>query len=308
MYNHGKEHPEVSIVIATRNRRAMLADAVNSVQAQAGVDWELIVVDDASTDGTWDFLSGLHDPRIRCFRQEKQYERSAARNLGLTNSRSEFIIFLDDDDLLWPKTLSVLKDALEKYPDSVAAIGARWDWFVDGHYGRRDVHPRFMRRRHIFDELLFGWSAVSGQNLYRTEVVRDVGGYDISLNICEDRDLWLRVAGKGLVLLCPEIVMTYRVHRGQWRPDNLLQIRERVARRAIRNLPRPERRRALIFRWCTALVQQAEDAIRAGRYAAGIGLTVRAFAAAPRLFTSPLIGPWVARRLAGRIWHQLKGS
>ena len=121
-------------------------------------------------------------------------------------------------------------------------------------------------------------------------------------------DLWLRVAGKGPVLLCPEIVMTYRVHRGQWRPDNLLQIRERVARRAIRNLPRPERRRALIFRWCTALVQQAEDAIRAGRYAAGIGLIVRAFAAAPRLFTSPLIGPWVARRLAGRIWHRLKGS
>ena len=103
MYNHGKEHPEVSIVIATRNRRAMLADAVNSVQTQAGVDWELIVVDDASTDDTWDFLSGLHDPRIRCFRQEKQYERSAARNLGLANSRSEFIIFLDDDDLLWPR-------------------------------------------------------------------------------------------------------------------------------------------------------------------------------------------------------------
>ena len=71
MYNHGKEHPEVSIVIATRNRRTMLADAVNSVQAQAGVDWELIVVDDASTDDAWDFLSGLHDPRIRCFIQRR---------------------------------------------------------------------------------------------------------------------------------------------------------------------------------------------------------------------------------------------
>lgn len=308
MSSDGKKHPDISVVIPTSNRRAMLAEAINSVQAQTNARWELIVVDDASTDDTWSFLSGLRDTRIRCFRQEKKYERSAARNLGLANARSEFIMFLDDDDLLWPGTLSVLKGALEKHPDTVAAIGARWDWFVDEHYERRDVHPRFMRRRHIFDELLFGWSAVSGQNLYRTEVVRDVGGYDKSMIPCEDRDLWLRIARRGPVILCPKIVMTCRFHRGQRRPDNLIKIRERVAWRAIRNLPKMERRRGLILRRCTALVQQAEDAMRAGHYAAGIGLTVRAFATAPRLFASPLIGPWVVRRLAGRIWHRLKGS
>ena len=123
MSSDGKKHPEISVVIPTSNRRAMLAEAINSVQAQTNARWELIVVDDASTDDTWSFLSGLRDTRIRCFRQEKKYERSAARNLGLANARSEFIMFLDDDDLLWPGTLSVLKGALEKHPDTVAAMG-----------------------------------------------------------------------------------------------------------------------------------------------------------------------------------------
>jgi glycosyltransferase involved in cell wall biosynthesis len=287
----------------------MLAEAIESVRAQTGVRWELIVVDDASSDDTWNFLSGLRDNRIHIFRQEEQCERSAARNLGLANARSEFIMFFDDDDLLWPGALAVLKGALEKHPNAVAAVGARWDWFVDEHYRRRDVHPRFTRRVDIFDELLFGWVPAAGQNLYRIGVVRDVGGYDISLNICEDRDLWLRIARRGPVLLCPEIVMTYRVHRGgQWRPDDLIQIRERVAQRAIRNLTSPERSRALSLRRCTALVQQAEDAMHAGHYAAGIGFTIHAFVTAPRLFASPLIWPWVARRLASRIWHRLKSS
>jgi hypothetical protein len=98
-------------------------------------------------------------------------------------------MFLDDDDLLWPEALEVLKGALAKHRNAVAAVGARCDWFVEEDYKRRDIHPRFTRRRWIFDELLFGWSAVSGQNLFRTALVRDAGGYDGSVIPCEDRDL-----------------------------------------------------------------------------------------------------------------------
>jgi hypothetical protein len=108
-------------------------------------------------------------------------------------------------------------------------------------------------------------------------------------------------------VLRPEIVMTCRVHAGQWRPEKLLRIRERVARRAIRDLPESARRRGLILRRCTDLVQQAEESMRTGRYAAGIRFAVRALATAPGLFASPLIGSWVARRLAGRAWHRMRG-
>lgn len=300
--------PEVSVVICTRNRRALLAEAVASVQEQTGVQWEMLVVDDASTDDTHAFLDKLQTQNIRCFRQRRHSERSAARNLGLAHSYGEFVMFLDDDDLLHPGALAVLKTALDNNPDAVAAVGARRDRFCDRRYERRDSHPHFARKRNIFDELLFGWSAVSGQNLYRTDIVRSAGGYADAVIPCEDRDLWLRVARLGPVMLCPETVMTYRIHHGgQWRPDNLLQLRESVARSAIRRLPKEKRRRGLLLRKCTRLIGQSEGALSRGRFVSALWFTLRAVVTAPGLFTSPLIGPWVLRRMAGRAYHWLHG-
>jgi glycosyltransferase involved in cell wall biosynthesis len=299
--------PEVSVVIATRNRRVWLAETMERVAAQRGVGWELLVVDDASTDDTWSFLQAQGMPGLRCFRQRTHGERSAARNLGLAEARGGSVMFLDDDDLLRPGALAVLQAALAAHPEAVAAVGARWDRFCEEDYERRDAHPRRSRTRNVFDELLFGWSAVSGQNLYRTGVVRDVGGYDVARIPCEDRDLWLRLVRRGPVVLCPEIVLTYRIHAGQWRPDDLPRIRELVARRAILALPPPARRRALLIRRSTSFFDRAQAAMGEGRFAAGLGLAARAVFAAPLLFTSPLIAPLVARRLAGRAWHRLRG-
>jgi len=99
---------EVSVVIATRNRSALLAEAVRSVLAQTGVRWELLVVDDASTDGTWAYLEALRGPSVRGLRLEIHGERSAARNLGLAEARAPYVMFLDDDDLLRKGALQVL--------------------------------------------------------------------------------------------------------------------------------------------------------------------------------------------------------
>ena len=307
MAERAPDDVDVSVVIATRNRKELLAEAIASVRRQAGVRWELIVVDDGSTDGTWRWLTGLGEPAVRCFRSEIPAERSAARNLGLAHAHGRFVMFLDDDDLLHDGALAVLVRALAAHADAVAAVGARRDWFVEEGYRRRDVHVRFSRRRDVFEELLFGWSAVSGQNLIRTAVARDVGGYDGTIIPCEDRDLWLRLARRGPVVLRPETVMTYRVHRGQRRPADLRRIRERVARRAIQRLPRASWRRGIVIRRCAALVGGAEEELRARRYARGITLAMRALALAPGLMASPLIGLWLARRLAASAWHGLRG-
>ena len=93
-----KGRPDVSVVIATRDRRAMLAEAMESVVAQTRVHWELLVVDDASTDDTWAYLDSRREVSVRCFRQESHAERSAARNLGLAHARGRYVMFLDDDD------------------------------------------------------------------------------------------------------------------------------------------------------------------------------------------------------------------
>lgn len=301
--------PEVSVIIATHNRRDLLPATIAGVVAQSGVPWELIVVDDASDDGTWRYLENLADPRLTCRRRAAVGLAAMARNDGLALARGRFVMFLDDDDLLRPGALRCLARGLRGHPAAVAAVGARWDWFCDGRGGgRRDSHPRWPRQRRIERDLIFGWSAVSGQNLYRAEVARAVGGYDADplVDVVEDRDFWLRVARHGPVLLLPEIVMSYRVHPSQYRPADLLQRRERVYRRALRRFPAPLRRAALRDRLASRQIEEAERMIDRGDIRGACRTAAAAWRRSPAIFLSPLIGPWVARRLLRRVWHSLR--
>ena len=295
------QNPEVTIVIPTRNRERELRECLGSVLEQDCVTFEVIVVDDASTDDTPTVAHSFHDPRVHYVRQVASRERAEARNWGLVQSRGKYVMFLDDDDLLMPSALRILTGALDKVPSAVAAIVARSDWFVSQEYRRRDIHPRRLCVRNIHRDLLANWSAVSGQNLYRTEVVRHVGGFTSGDIPCEDRDLWLRVAALGPVVLCPETVLSYRIASTQRRPANIRAIRERVARRAIRALPRNEWRAALRIRRMVALVDEAETECTSGSVGRGALLLAQAGMAAPRMFLSSLIGPWIFRRLAGRV-------
>src|SRR5262249_17953564 len=143
--------------------------------------------------------------------------------------------------------------------------------FTEEDYRRRDSHPHLLRVKDVFDDLLLGWSAVSGQSLYRTEAIRRIGGYDPSCEPCEDRDLLLRVARLGPALLCPGPVMTSRSHPGQFRPPNLRHFREAVARRAIRSLPSSRQADARRLRRTTALLDRAEDELTRGSVPTGLG-------------------------------------
>jgi glycosyltransferase involved in cell wall biosynthesis len=296
---------KVSVVITTRNRRALLAEAVASVQGQRGVSWELIIVDDASTDDTEAYVSGLTD--VVAIRQATHGERSRARNRGLDAARGQYVMFLDDDDTLHEEALLTLARALDQHASAVAAVGARQDWFVDESYRRRDIHPWRTQVRYLFDEFLFGFCSCSGQNLYRADVLRAVGGYDEDLERVEDRDLWLRVSRRGPIVLCPQTTMTYRILPGHRLPPDIRQRRERVARRAIRALPRSQWRYALRLRRCTALIDGAEDEVMFGRPYLAAPKVARAAYLAPRLILSPLIATWIARRLLGRAYHRYLG-
>lgn len=297
--------PAVTVVIPTLDRRTWLAEAVESVRRQRGVLWELIVVN-STQDDTVTWLARLNDPRLSVVQLPQPSERGVASEAGLTRARAPLIMFLDDDDLVEPDALAVLSSALDAAPRAVAAVGARRDWYVAAGRRRRDAHPRVPRERQAFEDFLFGWSAVSGQNLYRTAVIRSVGGYDQTLDIIDDRDLWLRVSALGPIVLRPDIVMTYRIHPAQRRPPNLRQLRDLVARRAIRRQPRANRRRGLLIRKSAALVQDAEDAMRAGRPLRALRLATRAALLPPRPFLSPLLGPWIVQRLAYAAWASVR--
>src|SRR5215470_19748389 len=94
----GAGAPDISVVLATYDRRHSLPRAIASVLAQDGVRFELIVVDDASRDGTPDYLATLADPRIRVITAERNGGPSAARNLGLKAAQADIVAFLDSDD------------------------------------------------------------------------------------------------------------------------------------------------------------------------------------------------------------------
>jgi hypothetical protein len=112
----GRLVPRVSIITPVYNGAAYIGEAIESVLAQTWRDWELIVVDDGSTDATPDILQSFLDPRIVCIRQENQGE-AGARNTGLDRARGEYIAFLDADDLYLPSALADLVAYMDGHSD-----------------------------------------------------------------------------------------------------------------------------------------------------------------------------------------------
>ena len=279
----------VSVVIATRNRRALLSETIATVQEQSFGDWELIVVDDASTDDTPAYLTTLRDSRIRSIRREVHGERSAARNAGLAAARGTFVMFLDDDDLLRANALEALVGALAAEPNAVAAAGACRILQRNGD-SVKVYRPAKQVTRVIWRELLFGWWSNSGQNLYRTATVRDAGGFDPALSLCEDRKLWLAVAAGGPVCVVPVVAMEYRQHDGQSKAPNVDEIRRSVWSEFIASLDSHQQREARRIRRAADLVDRAERSRGEHRFGDALADQLRACLLAPSLVASPLTG------------------
>lgn len=279
----------VTVVIATRNRRTLLSEAIATVQEQTFGDWELIVVDDASTDDTAAFLATLDGPRVHTVRHDVRRERSIARNAGLAAARGEFIMFLDDDDLLRADALETLVGALRAAPQASAASGACRILQRNGD-SVKVYRPARLHTRIIWRELLFGWWSNSGQNLYRTAMIREVGGFDPETVPCEDRKLWLAVAWRAPVCVVPFVAMEYRQHDGQAATPNVDQIRQEVRDGFIAGLPPDRHREGRRIRRAAELVDCAERARADRQFGAALRMQLRACALAPYLVRSPLTG------------------
>lgn len=298
---------DVSVVIPTRNRLALLKECLATVRGQEAMRTQIVVVDDHSSDGTWEWLASVEDSSLTRIRLESNQRQSAARNRGLAIAAAGNIMFLDDDDLLKPGALRILCDALDSRPQSVAAIGRREDWFTTEGYRRRDVHPPFPACRGVMRDLIGGWSAVPSQTLFRTEVARKVGGYDGSVLPCDDRDFLQKVAMQGPICFRPEVVVTYRITPDQWRPANIHELRETVARRAIKSLPKKLRRRALVTRRLVQLHYETDQQFAVGSLFKGIRHCWTALLLAPRAYLSPLLAAVFIRRMAGRLARRILG-
>jgi len=185
----------ISVIIPTYNRLAFLKEAVASVMKQDYFhrrpgEWELLVVDDGSTDGTAEWVEALEGP-IRSIRRAHAGV-SAARNLGLEKARGGLIAFLDSDDLWETDKISAQVNLLETIPGAAVC-------YTEETWIRRGVrvNPRKKHQKHsgwIFDKVLPLCLLSLSSTIFRREVFDAVGVFDVDLPACEDYDLGIRIA------------------------------------------------------------------------------------------------------------------
>ena len=134
----------VSIIMATYNRAATLPRAVDSVLRQDYAKWELIIVDDGSTDETEQILKGLRDPRIIVVRHERNRGVTAAKNSGLDCIGGEWFTFVDSDDEILPESLSAMLAVVARHPDVNAVTCNCWDTLTGGFSGKGLHHDGYI--------------------------------------------------------------------------------------------------------------------------------------------------------------------
>ena len=204
--------PVVSVVIPTRNRVGLLRGAVASVLQQSERNFELIVVDDASTDETHVYLAALaeSDARVRVVRHAAPKGGPEARNTGIANASASWVAFLDDDDEWLPTKLG---RQLELLAAERLAVACSCDYLYLPDFGRSRVVrvPRQVTLQQLlFDNPLGSVSLCIGS----ARALREIDGFDPLLRSGQDQDIWLRLFEKGTILVCAEPLVRYRSHNG----------------------------------------------------------------------------------------------
>jgi glycosyltransferase involved in cell wall biosynthesis len=200
----------VSVVIPTHNRRELLAITLRSVLRQRDVDVEVIVVDEASTDGTAAMLAALGDSPVRTIRHETPHGVSTARNRGAGEARGEWVAFTDDDDLWAPDKLARQLQAAEATSRDWAYAGS-----VNITDGFRIVHGVPPLPPEQVAAALPHYNAVPGGGsnvIVRRETLQRVGPFDVRLLNTEDWEMWIRLAKAGPPAWVCSPLVARRVH------------------------------------------------------------------------------------------------
>ena len=204
--------------MAAYNSALTIGEAIESVRCQTRSDWELVVVDDGSADGTADVAEAFADPRVRVVRTAGNRGPGAARNRGISLAQAPLVCTLDSDDLWLPHYLETMARTLDSNP--TAAVACTDAWVLDQTTGRvrkksamaflDPPEPLPGDTETFLAELLrrnFIYNSVAA----RRESLLAVGGYDERLWIGEDWELWLRLAAAGFRFVrVPQLLAVYR--------------------------------------------------------------------------------------------------
>ena len=198
----------VDIIIPVYNRAGLVREAIDSaLNAAPDESVEIIVVDDASTDGTWDCLRAYDDPRIRCFRMDSNSGQCAARNRGLDLARATYIKFLDSDDILIPGHLSAEVRALRTTGAEIAISG----WCAEANGKTTTLAAPVFRA--IIDDVLAGLAVPTSAALY---LRRPDWRWDPTRQMLDDWDYFCQAAlGANRIVTVDGPAYAMREHSGQ---------------------------------------------------------------------------------------------
>jgi glycosyltransferase involved in cell wall biosynthesis len=258
----------VSIVLPSRNGSRFLAAAIESCRRQTYLGWELVLVDDGSTDDTPEIMASFAavDTRLRVVANEGKGRLPAALNAGFALTRGEYLTWTSDDNLYLPGALAVMVDYLDRHPE-VALVNCS-QWVIDD----RGEVVRF-EEAGSFDRLHEA-NEIGGCFLFRREVYETVGSFADDMFLVEDYDYWFRVSKNFSVGRMPDAApYLYRVHGDALSSRRWLDVQLQISRVKHRHLGLPEARRDFM---ASEYWEIAAKAGRRGRWWSAIAMGARA--------------------------------
>ena len=217
--------PLVSVIMNVRNGASTLREALDSVMAQTSSDWELIVWDDCSTDGSAKIVAGFSDPRIRYFLSPEETSLGEARDNAIREARGEWLAFLDQDDVWVPRKLEMQMALADSHPSKTGLGGAPTTTGII--YGRTvRFYPSGMQRDYdqshefkllpegdIFTQLFTkGCFIAMSSAVFRRSAIEELGGIPKKIAIIPDYYLYAAVTRRHPVRAVQEVVCRYRMH------------------------------------------------------------------------------------------------
>ena len=204
--------PEVSGLVTIFNREKILTETVASFLNSGFTDFELILVDDRSKDGSWQVAQDLQrqDPRIQAFRNDQNLGDYANRNRAASYATGTYLKYLDADDLIYPHSLQLMVDAMQRFPEAALALSAN---VIDPEV----PYPELVQPADFFQRHFFGRSPIGvgpSAAIIRRDCFEAVGGFS-GRQFVGDTELWLKLAERWPIVLLPPALVWWRRHEGQ---------------------------------------------------------------------------------------------
>lgn len=200
---------KISVVMPAYNAEKYVADAIESILNQTFTDFEFIIIDDRSTDNTWEIIKGYKDKRIKAFRNEKNVGFTKSIKKGIAKSKGDVIARMDADDISMPsrfeKQIKVLENGYDVVGSHLLSIDEK---------GRKIKLRKY--KKNINEVIKIESPLGHPSTMYSKKSYESVGGYDESLNPADDYDLWLRLHLKGFKITnVTKPLLKYRLHEVQ---------------------------------------------------------------------------------------------